>query len=240
MLLTKNIEWRWWLEQDKAFRDSKELLMSLWVLVHFNPKLPLLLACAASTYGTMLALRMPDGSEQLIGYTSHTLNSAKRNCSQIEKEGLSCIFGVKRFYSYMLGHPFTLITDHKLCWVSLMHGSQCHLKPLQEFVDGRCTCVCLSTLETLRLMLSWCLELSSLLGESAAAQTPPEFLLLTDHLANSPVTAEQIRGYTLKDPQLAPVVQFVHQGWPSSCSAYPIFQREDGTLNLWRMLTMGI
>lgn len=99
--------------------------MSLWVLAHFNPKLPLLLACDALSYGigTVLALRMPDGSKQLIGYTSHTLNSAKRNYSQIEKEGLSCIFGVKWSYSYLLGHPFTLITDHKPLLGLSMHRS---------------------------------------------------------------------------------------------------------------------
>lgn len=42
-------------------------------------------------------------------------------------------------------------------------------------------------------------------------------MLLADPLLNSPVTAHQIRDQMRKDPQLAPVVQFVQQGWPSSC-----------------------
>ena len=85
------------------------------LLVHFDPKLPLLLACDASAYGigAVLAHKMPDGSEKPIGYASRTLNSVERNYSQLQKEGLSCIFGIKRFYSYLFGHPFTSITDHK-------------------------------------------------------------------------------------------------------------------------------
>ena len=53
--------------------------------------------------------------------------------------------------------------------------------------------------------------------EPAISQLPPELVLLVDHLSNSPVTADQIRECTRKDSQLAQIVQFVQQGWPSSC-----------------------
>ena len=56
---------------------------------------------------------MPDGSEQPIGYVSRTLNSAECNYSQLEKEGLSCVYRIKWFYAYLYRHPFMLITDHK-------------------------------------------------------------------------------------------------------------------------------
>ena len=48
--------------------------------------------------GAVLAHRMPDASEKPIGYAYRTLNSAERNYSQ---EGLSLVFGIKRFYSYL-------------------------------------------------------------------------------------------------------------------------------------------
>ncbi len=115
ILLRKDQPWIWKQDQEKAFNDSKELLTSSSFLVHFDPALLLLLSCDASCYGVgaVLAHRMPDGTERPIGYASRTLNKAERNYSQLEKEGLSCVFGIKWFHAYLLGHPFNLITDHK-------------------------------------------------------------------------------------------------------------------------------
>ena len=56
---------------------------------------------------------MPDGSERPVAYASRTLNAAECNYSQLEKEGLSCIFGIKRFHDYLFGRHFELVTDHK-------------------------------------------------------------------------------------------------------------------------------
>ena len=57
---------------------SKELLTSADLLIHFDPDLPLVLACDASAYGigTVLAYVMPDGTERPIAYASRTLNPA--------------------------------------------------------------------------------------------------------------------------------------------------------------------
>lgn len=114
-LLQKDQQWSWKEEHQKAFECSKSLLSSSSLLINFDPALPLILSCDTSTYGigAVLAHRLPDGSEKPIGYASRTLNKAECNYSQIEKEGLSCIFGIKKFNAYLFGHPFELITDHK-------------------------------------------------------------------------------------------------------------------------------
>jgi len=57
---------------------------------------------------------MPNGTEKLAGFASGTLSDAGKKYSEIEKEGLACVFRVKKFHSYLYGHHFTLITDHKL------------------------------------------------------------------------------------------------------------------------------
>ena len=49
-------------------------------------------------------------------------------------------------------------------------------------------------------------------------RTPPELVLLAGHLANSPVSARQIRDWTRRDPQLAPILQFVQHGWLNFCA----------------------
>ena len=93
-LLRNDYPWQWTAEEEKAFCASKELLISSQFLVHFNPTLKLMLACDASAYGVsaVLAHLMPDGSERPIAYASQTLSKAERNYSQLEKEGLACVF----------------------------------------------------------------------------------------------------------------------------------------------------
>ena len=66
------MKWRWTADENQAFSASKDLLTSSSLLVHFDPKLKLILACDASAYGigAVLAHKYPDGSERPIGYAS--------------------------------------------------------------------------------------------------------------------------------------------------------------------------
>ena len=93
----------------------KRVLTSSLVLLLFDPTQEIVLPRDASAYGigTVLAHRLAGGSEKPIGFASQTLSNAEMKYSQVEKEGLACVFGVKRSHTYLYGHPFTLITDHK-------------------------------------------------------------------------------------------------------------------------------
>ena len=73
------------------------------------------MTCDTLLYGisVILSHKLPDGTEQPVGFASHILSNAERNHSQLEKEGLAYMFGVKRFHTYLYGCSFTLLTDHK-------------------------------------------------------------------------------------------------------------------------------
>ena len=95
-LLRKDVIWAWGAAQAKPFAASKDLLTSKKCLTHFDSSLELTLACDASAYGlgAVLSHRMADGTERPIAYSSRTLTASEVNYSQLEKEGLACIFGI--------------------------------------------------------------------------------------------------------------------------------------------------
>jgi hypothetical protein len=103
-LLRSAVPWKWTSVEEEVFKNSKALLLTSQVLVHFDPAKPLLLSCDASPYGigAVLSHREEDGTDRPIGFASRTLSTAEAKYSQLEKEGLACVFGVKRFHSYLL------------------------------------------------------------------------------------------------------------------------------------------
>ena len=113
-LLQKRIPWKWGPGVAFIFRQSKRLLMSTNVSVHYNAGLKLMTVdVSAVNVGVVLSHIMKDGSEKPIYFASRTLWRTERNYAQIEQERLAVIFGVSKFHKYVYGREFSLITDHK-------------------------------------------------------------------------------------------------------------------------------
>ena len=113
-LLQKQSPWSWSKPQEEAFKKAKSLLTSSCLLTHYNPAKPLILACDASPYGLGAVLSHPEGQDELpIAFASRSLAPAEKNYSQIDKEALAIVFGVKHFHQYLFGRSFTIKSDHK-------------------------------------------------------------------------------------------------------------------------------
>jgi hypothetical protein len=56
---------------------------------------------------------MTINSKQPIAFASRSLSPAERKYAQLDKEGLSIVFGVKRFHQYLAERKFTIISDHQ-------------------------------------------------------------------------------------------------------------------------------
>ena len=218
-LLKKDVRWRWTNTEEEAFETSKRLLTSTQVLTHFDPNLELVLSCDASSYGVgaVLAHKFPDGSEKPVAFASCTLTQAEKGYSQLEKEGLACIFGIKKFRSYLYGHRFTIYTDH-LPLKSLFNEQQA--VPVQASGRIQRWALLLSSYEysiTFRPTHKHGnadamsrLPVPETIGNE---QIPTELVLLMETLENSSVTAKDIRDWTAKDPQLSRVYNYVQSGW---------------------------
>ena len=166
---------------------------------------------------------MADGSETPVGFASRTLSSAECSYSRLEKEGLACVLGVKKFHTYLYGRTFTLVTDHKPL---LGLFKQERAIPAQTSVRIQRWAL---TLAKYKYNLQF--RKSSAHGNADALSRlplpegpevvpdPPEVVLLMEHLDSSPVRASDVRRETSRNSLLSHVLQWVLQGWPVSCNS---------------------
>ena len=102
--------------EEQAFQQTKSLLNSLNLLIHYDPRKSMIIACDASPHrlGAAISHIMPNKSEIPIMFTSRTMTNTERNYFQIEKEALAIIFAVKKFHQYIYERTVTILMDHKL------------------------------------------------------------------------------------------------------------------------------
>lgn len=111
-MLDKKAKRIWGRKESSAF-SVKKLLSSDSILVQYNETLPLILTCDASPFGVraVISHQMPNGAEAPIAFYSKILLAAERKYSQLGKEALAAMAGVKWFHEYLYGRDFEIITQ---------------------------------------------------------------------------------------------------------------------------------
>ena len=114
-LLCKFKKWTWSPACDKAFNQSKRVLVNSSALAHYDTSKPIRLTCDASPYGVGAVISQveKDGQERPVAFASRSLSTAGNQYAQIERKALALIFRVKKFHQCLYGRAFTLQTDHK-------------------------------------------------------------------------------------------------------------------------------
>ena len=216
------MKWTWGKKEDDAFHTAKNALQDDSLLAHYDESKQLLLACDASKYGlgAVLSHIMEDGEERPIAYASRTLTMAKKNYSQLEKEGLAIIFGVKKFHNYLFGQLFIIESDHQplsFLFKEMKGISQTASSHIQKWAltlsaykysihhKSGITLLNADALSRLPRPVTMCSD-----------RQPADLLHLMDHLAGTPVQTVVIKDLTNKDLVLSQVRKFVLSGWPES------------------------
>uniref|UniRef100_A0AAV2JTD4 Gypsy retrotransposon integrase-like protein 1 n=4 Tax=Knipowitschia caucasica TaxID=637954 RepID=A0AAV2JTD4_KNICA len=235
-LLQAERKWKWTKECEQAFQEVKRLVTSETVLTHYDPSLPVKLACDASPYGigAVMSHVMRDGTERPIAFASRSLSSAEKNYSQIDKEALGLVWGVKRFNQYLYGREFTLVTDHQPL-VSIFNPHKAipmtaaaRMQRWALFLGGhRYKIEFKSTLNHANADGLSRLPLDTATGTKGDKESVAMFTLM--QIESLPVTAEMIERETRKDATLSQVYKATQTGWAASERSFlaPYFQRRD-------------
>lgn len=224
-LTRKGVEWKWTNKCEAAFHRVKSTLSNAPILVNFDPNLTIGVSCNASStgVGSVLFHRIQEGGkiiEKPIAFASRVLSSAEKNYSQIEKEGLS-ICALKKFYRYLCGRRFILVTDHKplLAIFGLksslqpyaaakLHRWSVHMSQFEYDIEYR------PTLEHGNADALSRLPDKNIIGEEEDAKEVN--LIITENIEKLLVTHKEIRIATARDKVLSKVLSLINNNWPSS------------------------
>lgn len=115
LLMRKGQPFVWAEEQEKAFRELKEWLVSSPILMYPDWDKEFHVHVDASNFaiGATLAQVGAHGLDHPVFFASRLLSKAERNYSTTKREALGMVYAVQKFRHYLLAMPFTFYVDHQ-------------------------------------------------------------------------------------------------------------------------------
>ena len=115
-LTKKGAQWQWSDAEQEAFEKLKNLI-STQCMSYFNKEWTTELQVDASPVGLGAVLTQYNPKNPIekhfVSFASRMLTETEKRYSQCEKEALACVWGPEKFWIYLVGRKFTLITDNR-------------------------------------------------------------------------------------------------------------------------------
>ncbi|CAE1261906.1 unnamed protein product [Acanthosepion pharaonis] len=210
-LLHKDSDFQWEPHHQKVFRDLKSEVSETSLLHYFDPKLPIYMHCDASIRGIGASMLQPDADGNLspVTYASKSLTQTEQRYACIEL--LAIVFGTQRFHTYLNGHNFQVVTDHKPLTMIIN-------KPLiQPLIQ----------LQGYNFRLTYNKGSDNILADgllrlpSSGNSDPIELDVRVDTVRFSTDRIEQLRNCTTPDPLLNQLRETIITGWPETIKQLP-------------------
>lgn len=112
-LTRKGVAFSWGDTEEEAFRSILARLIAAPLLSHIDYSHELIVKSDASGVAIGGALFMDTDPIKTVAFFSKTLSVAERQWSINEKEAFALVSAVEKFDSYLRGHTFTCLVDHK-------------------------------------------------------------------------------------------------------------------------------
>ena len=174
----------------------------------------------------MLVQTGSDNIRRVISYASRSLTPVERRYSQIDREGLACLYGLEKFHRYIYGaKTIDLITDHKPL-LSIFGNARAKLTARLERFAMR--------MMTYNFRMVWSCGSTSPIDYCSRHPVPPtksgdRSTLLTEQYVNfiidtatpKAISLDSIKRETTNDETLQRVIQIINNGHWHEAAAEP-------------------
>jgi transposase InsO family protein len=111
-----DVKWQW-SEVEQAAFDKLKSSINTKCLAYFNLawNTEVIVDAGPQGLGAVLVQSNPDDSRdrRIVCFASRGLTDTETRYSQCEKEGIAAVWGCERYWMYLLGKRFTLVTDNR-------------------------------------------------------------------------------------------------------------------------------